>query len=81
MTDRESPPSHPGRSAGYFYDRTQAALGFHEFWRKLWRHRLLLLMILSISATTAVYATFMARSTYLASTLLEIEKDDKTFIN
>ncbi|HKX28133.1 MAG TPA: polysaccharide biosynthesis tyrosine autokinase [Blastocatellia bacterium] len=64
----------------YYYGSHRGDLGIREFWRSLQRHRLLVMTIVVTITALATIIMLRAKSTYLASTVLEIGKDNSTLI-
>jgi capsular exopolysaccharide synthesis family protein len=69
---------YPAASGGFFYPPED--IGLREFWRKLQRRKFLLLTIIVLVTAPAAIIMIRAKPTYLASTVLQIGRDDATII-
>lgn len=78
ITVGESSEDCPSASGGSVYPPEDISL--REFWRKLQRRKFLLLAIIILITAPATVIMIMAKPTYLASTVLQIGKDDAAII-
>ena len=76
----ELPEHYPAPAGRYFHGTLQGDFGLREFYRCLQRHKLLLAAIVVVVTAVAAVLTMRAKSTYLASTMMEVGKDNTTLI-
>src|SRR5882672_8652573 len=78
ITIGELSEHYPAASSGFFYPPED--IGLREFCRRLQRRKFLLLAIIVLITAPATIIMIRAKSTYLASTILQIGKDNATII-
>jgi capsular exopolysaccharide synthesis family protein len=78
ITIRELSERYPSAYGGYFSPPED--IGPREFWRKLQRHKFLILTIIVLITAPVAVIMIRAKSTYLASTTLQIGRDNAAVI-
>src|SRR5262245_7921373 len=78
ITIRELSERYPPAYGGYFSPPED--VGPREFWRKLQRHKFLILTIIVLITAPVAVIMIRAKSTYLASTILQIGRDNAAVI-
>ena len=66
---------------GFDADRKNAEFLIHEFWRKVRKHKWLILTIVLLATTLTTIEMYRRKSVYRATTLIEIGKEDYTGMN
>ena len=67
-------------SYGYGYPSDDGKINFHEIWRIIRKHRLLILIIVVITTSIATLEIYRTKSTYQASASIQIQKDASTIV-
>src|SRR5262245_1339124 len=73
------PPAYGGYANGGYFSPPEG-IGPREFWRKLQRHKFLVLLIIVLITAPVAVIMIRAKSTYLASTILQIGRDNAAVI-
>jgi len=75
----ELQPRYP-QAASYYGVEKNDEFDLREFWRRVRMHKWLILTIVTLVTTSISFAMYRAKSSYQASTVIEIGKDNATMI-
>src|SRR5688572_4034276 len=74
-------PSYPSYPISFEYGREKTGqIGVREIWRRMQKHKWLILAVVTILTTLAAVQVFRTKAWYTASTVIEIGKENSMII-